>query len=135
MKKIKLPLLYALSFILSFSPALIYFAINHERYVGTRAAGVRLAFGGVLVIAVLVIKSLGYLKIKSTLLFFALAFLFSFLLESIIADLLIFSLLALIGELLATVVRFFIKREKDKNGAQRTAEIIKEAVFDLSGRV
>ena len=135
MKKIKIPLLYILSFICSVCPALVYFLLNHERYVATRAAGVRLAFGGALLIAVLVIKSLGYLKIKSTLFFFALAFLFSFLLESVISDLLIFSLLALIGELLATVVRFFIKREKDKSGAQRTAEIIKETVFDLSGRV
>ena len=86
-------------------------------------------------VAVLVIKSLGYLKIKSTLAFFALAFLLSFLLESIISDLLIFSLLALIGELLALVVRFFIKREKDKSGTQKTAEILKETLFDLSGRV
>ncbi len=135
MKKIKLPLLYVLSFICSVAPVIIYFAINHERYIATKGAGVRLLFGGVLLVAVLVIKSLGYLKIKSTLIFFALAFLFSFLLESIIADLLIFSLLALIGELLATVVRFFIKRESELNGAQKTAEILKETVFDLSGRV
>lgn len=135
MKKIKLPLLYVLSFACSVAPALIYFAVNHERYIGTKGASVRLAFGGVLLIAVLVIKALGYLKIKSTLIFFSLAFLFSFLLESIISDLLIFSFLALVGELVATAVRFFIKREKDKSGAQRTAEIIKETVFDLSGRV
>ena len=135
MKRFKLPLLYILSFVCSVFPVLIYFAINHERYIATRGAGVRLLFGGVLLIAILVIKSLGYLKIKSTLLFFGLAFLLSFLLESIIADILIFSLLALVGELLATVVRFFIKLEKDKSGAQKTAEILKETVLDLSGRV
>lgn len=135
MKRIKLPLLYVLSFISSVAPALIYFGINHERYIATRGESVRLLFGGVLLVAILVIKALGYLKIKSTLVFFGLAFLLSFLLESIISDLLIFSLMALIGELLATVVRFFIKREKDKTGAQKTAEILKETVFDLSGRV
>ena len=135
MKKFKLPLLYALSFIASVTPVLIYFLINHERYIATREEGVRLLIGGVILVAVLVIKSLGYLKIKSTLAFFALAFLLSFLLESIISDLLIFSLLALIGELLALVVRFFIKREKDKSGTQKTAEILKETLFDLSGRV
>lgn len=135
MKRVKLPLLYFLSFFCSVFPVLVYFLINHERYIATRGAGVRLLFGGVLLVVILVIKSLGYLKIKSTLVFFALAFLFSFLLESIISDLLIFSLLALIGEVLATAVRFFIKREKDKSGAQKTAEIIKETVFDLSGRV
>ncbi|MBQ4108748.1 MAG: hypothetical protein IJC80_05025, partial [Clostridia bacterium] len=84
MKKIKLPLLYALSFILSVAPALIYFGINHERYIATRGESVRLLFGGVLLVAIMVIKSLGYLKIKSTLVFFGLAFLLSFLLESII---------------------------------------------------
>ena len=135
MKKFKLPLLYALSFIASVTPVIIYFLINHERYIATRGESVRLLLGGGILVAVLVIKSLGYLKIKSTLAFFALAFLLSFLLESIISDLLIFSLLALIGELLALVVRFFIKREKDKSGTQKTAEILKETLFDLSGRV
>ena len=135
MKKLKLPLLYALSFIASVTPVIIYFLINHERYIATRGESVRLLLGGGILVAVLVIKSLGYLKIKSTLAFFALAFLLSFLLESIISDLLIFSLLALIGELLALVVRFFIKREKDKSGTQKTAEILKETLFDLSGRV
>ena len=134
-KKIKLPLLYALSFILSVAPALVYFLINHERYIETRGESVRLLLGGVILVAVLVIKALGYLKIKSTLAFFAIVFLLSFLLESIIADLLIFSLLALVGELLAVAVRFFIKREKDKNGTQKTAQILKETLFDLSGRV
>ena len=135
MKKLKLPLLYARSFILSVAPALFYFLINHERYIATRGESVRLLLGGVILVAVLVIKALGYLKIKSTLAFFAIVFLLSFLLESIIADLLIFSLLALVGELLAVTVRFFIKREKDKNGTQKTAQILKETLFDLSGRV
>ena len=135
MKKFKLPFLYILSFVCSVAPALVYFAVNHERYIATRGAGVRLLFGGVILVSILVIKSLGYLKIKSTLVFFGLAFLLSFLLESIINDLLIFSLLALVGELLATVVRFFIKREKDKSGTQKTVEIIKETILGISGRV
>lgn len=135
MKKIKIPLLYALSFICSICPVLIFFLINHRDYIATTPEKIKLLFGGALVVAILIIKSLGYLKIKSSLVFFGGAFLLSYLLESIIHDLLIFSFLALVGEVLAMVVRIFINREKKKRQEERNGQIVKDAIKEVSGRV
>ena len=135
MKRIIIPLLYALSFACSICPVLTFFLINHKDYISTTPEKIKLLFGGALVVAILIIKSLGYLKIKSLLAFFGGAFLLSYLLESIIHDLLIFSFLALVGELLAMVVRIFISREKKKREAQRDTQIVKDAIKEVSGRV
>ena len=135
MKKVKIPLLYALSFICSIGPILTFFLINHKEYISTTPEKIKLLFGGALVVAILIIKSLGFLKIKSSLVFFGGAFLLSYLLESIIHDLLIFSFLALVGEVLAMVVRIFINREKKKRQEERNGQIVKEAIKAVSGRV
>lgn len=135
MKKVKIPLLYALSFICSIGPILTFFLINHREYISTTPEKIKLLFGGALVVAILIIKSLGFLKIKSSLVFFGGAFLLSYLLESIIHDLLIFSFLALVGEVLSMVVKIFINREKKKMEQEKSGQIVKEAIKEVSGRV
>ena len=135
MKKVKIPLLYALSFICSISPILTFFLINHREYISTTPEKIKLLFGGALVVSILIIKSLGFLKIKSSLVFFGGAFLLSYLLESIIHDLLIFSFLALVGEVLAMVVKIFINRERKKIEQEKSGQIVKEAIKEVSGRV
>jgi sporulation protein YabP len=64
LNKIKIPSLYVLSFVLSVLPVAVYLIINHERYVSTTPERVKLLFGGILAIAILVIKTLGFLKVK-----------------------------------------------------------------------
>ena len=59
----------------------------------------------------------------------------SYLLESIIHDLLIFSFLALAGEVLSMVVKIFINREKKKMEQEKSGQIVKEAIKEVSGRV
>lgn len=135
MKKVKIPLLYALSFICSISPILTFFLINHREYISTTPEKIKLLFGGALVVAILIIKALGFLKIKSSLVFFGGAFLLSYLLESIIHDLLIFSFLALVGEVLSMVVKIFINRERKKMEQEKSGQIVKEAIKEVSGRV
>lgn len=135
MKRVIVPLLYALSFTCSIAPVLTFFLINHRDYIATTPEKIKLLFGGALVVAILIIKSLGFLKIKSSLAFYGGAFLLSYLLESIIHDLLIFSFLALVGEVLAMVVRIFINREKKKRQEQKSGQIVKEAIKEVSGRV
>ena len=134
MKKVKIPLLYALSFICSISPILTFFLINHREYISTTPEKIKLLFGGALAVAILIIKSLGFLKIKSSLVFFGGAFLLSYLLESIIHDLLIFSFLALVGEVLSMVVKIFINRERKKIEQEKSGQIVKEAIKEVSGR-
>ena len=87
MKKMKIPLLYALSFLCSVLPVLIYFLINHESYISTTPEKVKLLFGGVLAVAILITKTIGVLKINSGITLFALVFAFAYLLEGIINDL------------------------------------------------
>ena len=135
MKRVTIPLLYALSFACSIAPVLTFFLINHKDYISTTPEKIKLLFGGVLVVAILIIKSLGFLKIKSSLVFFGGAFLLSYLLESIIHDLLIFSFLALAGELLNMVVIIFINREKKKKQEMESGQIVKDAIKEVSGRI
>ena len=135
MKKVKIPLLYALSFICSISPILTFFLINHREYISTTPEKIKLLFGGALAVAIWIIKSLGFLKIKSSLVFFGGAFLLSYLLESIIHYLLIFSFLSLVGEVLSMVVKIFINRERKKIEQEKSGQIVKEAIKEVSGRV
>ena len=135
LEKLKIPSLYVLSFLLNILPVLIYFLVNSERYIKTTPDKVKLLFGGVLVIAILVTKTLGFLKIKSLLLFFGGAFILTYLLNSIIDDLMVFSLLAFVGEVLASAVRVIILRLKKSDEEKKTESIVKSVISTVSGRV
>ncbi len=135
MKKIKLPLLYTASLCASVLPVLIYFIVNYDRYISTTPQKFKLLFGGLLAVGILITKTIGTLKINSGIVFFGFIFVFSYLLESIVSDLLVFSFLALVGEILAMIVRAFIKREKTKREEERQEKAIEKAIFRSSGRV
>ena len=135
MKRMKLPLLYILSVLLSVLPVLIYFIVNYDRYIRSVPEGIKLLFGAIFVIAILIIKALGFLKIKSSIAFFAGLLILSYLLESIISDIVVFSLLALVGEILSAVVRIFIRKEREKKSYQKTESAVKSAIESISGRV
>lgn len=135
MKKMKIPLLYVLSFLCSVMPVLIYFVLNHEAYISTTPERIKLLFGGILAVSIVITKMLGIFKINSGIMLFSLVFVFSYLLEGIISDLLIFSFLALVGEVLAFIVRQVIKAEKTKSDEEKTEKMIENAVNKTSGRV
>ena len=135
LNKVKIPALYVLSFLLSVLPVFTYLFINHERYVSTSPEKIKLLFGGALAVFILVIKTLGFLKIKSSLLFFGIMMVLSYLLESIINDLVVFSCLAFLGESLSLGVRFLIKRLKGTEGEKKLEDTIKRALEKFSGRV
>ena len=135
MKKMKIPLLYVLSFLCSVMPVLIYFVLNHESYISTTPERIKLLFGGILAVSIVITKMLGVFKINSGIMLFSLVFVFSYLLEGIISDLLIFSFLALVGEVLAFIVRQVIKVEKAKSDEEKTEKMIENAVNKTSGRV
>ena len=135
MRKIKLPILYTLSFLASTLPVLIYFIVNYDKYISSTPEKFKLLFGGLLAVGILIAKTIGALKINSSIVFFGFTFVFSYLLESIVSDLLIFSFLALFGEILATIVRIFIKTEKRKREEKRCEETIEKAILKSSGRV
>ncbi|MBQ4585113.1 MAG: hypothetical protein IJA82_02765 [Clostridia bacterium] len=136
MKKLKLPLLYLLSFVCSVGPVLIFFFINLERYTKTVPQTVKLSAGGIIVLIIAFLKVIGKLKLPSRMTVFAIVFLLTYLLESVISDIMILSFLALVGEVLDAIVSIFIKREKQKNTEEKTAQITADVVKKaLSGRV
>ena len=135
MKRLKLPLLYLSAFLLSVMPILVYFTINSELYFKTRGETVKLLFGGALAIGIVIFKTLGFLKIKSSIVIFLGVFVFSYLLESVISDLIVFSFLALAGELGSSLVKIFIAKEKGKIRDEKTEEIVEKAILKSSGRV
>lgn len=135
MQKMKIPLLYILSFLCSVLPVLIYFIVNYECYISTTSQKVKLLFGGVLALVILITKTLGALKINSSLVFFGLVFLFAYLLEAIIYDLLIFSFLALVGEVLSFIIKLVIRRIKEKDELKRNESLVERVIEKTSGRV
>lgn len=136
MKKSKLIFLYIISFIFSFAPILTYFIVNMDRYVSTTYEGIKLFTGGVILAFVLLLKTLGKLKIPSGVCLFGVLFVLSYLLNAILQDLMIFSLLAFVGEVTDSIIRIFINREKRKISEQRSAAVTaKEVERVLNGRV
>lgn len=134
--KIKLFVLYILSFSVSVLPVLIYFFSNADRYFIKEQDKVRLCCGLLLLTAIIFLKVIGKLKMPSRVAFFSTVFILCYLLESVLGDILVFTFLALVGEIMDSICQIFIRRTREKilvmKTAQATAYEIKRS---LSGRV
>ena len=136
MKRFKMPLLYLVSFVASVLPVAIYFFANADRYFVTVSDRVRLSVGIVCLCIIVLLKAMGKLKMPSRAVLFAFVMVMCYLLERVLDDLIIFSFLALVGEFLDMVCQCFIRREKEKRIAKRTAEITSREIEKvLNGRV
>ena len=136
MKRIKIPLLYILSFALSVCPVGIYFLMNMERYVRTAPEGVKLTCGVVLLLSITLLKTMDRLKVPSRTTLFIIVFTLCYLLSSVLNDLIIFSFLALVGEVADSVCQIFIRRAKAEKNAVLTAKITASEIEKaVSGRV
>ena len=137
-QKFKIIGLYVLSFLCSVLPVTIYFAINHAKYISTVPAKIKLGIGAVVLIVIVALKLAGKLKINSRIVVFGIVFALSYLLDSILNDLIIFSGLALLGEALDMIVGIFIKREKRQiavnETAQANADAMEKVITKVSGR-
>ncbi|MBQ7760912.1 MAG: hypothetical protein IJ400_02540 [Clostridia bacterium] len=132
MKRLKLPILYLLSLVLSIGPIAVFVALNIDSYVSTTQDAIKLSFGGVAVVIIVILKVLGKLKISSRIAVFGCVFVLSYLLNSLLCDLAILSFLALIGEGLDQIIGIFIKREKEK---RQNEKIAKATVSQLEGLI
>ena len=136
MKHFKIPILYLLSFVLSIAPVAIYFLANKERYFVTVPDKVRLSAGLICLCVIVFLKVLGKLRMPSRAVLFGLVCVLCYLLERVLNDLLVFSFLALVGEVLDMCCQAVIRREKEKKFAQKTAErTAVEIERVLNGRV
>ncbi len=137
MKLFKIVLLHILSVVLSVCPVLIFFFINLDLYVTTRYEGIKLVSGGVVLLVIVILKALGKLKIPSGITLYGIMLVLSYLLDAIIADLMLFTFLALIGEILSFICDAVIKSFKKKLEREKTAEITANEIKKVigSGRV
>ena len=122
MKRLKLPLLYLISFVLSIGPVAVFVGFNIDSYISTTADAIKLSLGGILVAFIVILKVLGKLKIPSRITVFSLAFVISYLLSSLIEDICILLFLALVGEALDLILGALIKREKEKITNEKIAK-------------
>ena len=136
MKHSKIPFLYFLSFVLSVLPVASYFFANVDRYVVTVPDRVKLSVGLVCLSVIVFLKVLGKLRMPSRAVLFGFVFVMCYLLERVLADMMMFSFLALVGEVLDMICQGIIKHEKEKKFAQKTAErTAVEVERVLNGRV
>ena len=136
MKRIKIPFLYLLSFVLSVLPVSIYFLANKERYLVTVPDRVRLTAGIVCLCVIVFLKVMGKLRMPSRAVLFGFVCVMCYLMERILDDLLVFSFLALVGEVLDMICQWFICREREKKLVQKTAKATTSEIAKiLNGRV
>lgn len=136
MKRFKMPILYALSFALSVLPVAIYFFANADRYFVTVSDRVRLSVGLVALCVIVLLKVMGQLRVPSRAVLFAFVMVMCYLLERVLDDLIIFSFLALVGEVLDMICQHFIKKAKEEKLLQKSAErTANEIERVLNGRV
>ena len=98
-KRALIVLLFICSFICSVAPITVYFAVNSEKYIKSPEDTFKLCLGGLICLGLIMLKVIGKLKLPSSTVAFGFLFLLSYLLKSITDDILIFSFLALVGDL------------------------------------
>ena len=136
MKKFKIPLLYLLSFALSVLPVGVYFYANRHRYFVTLPDRVKITVGLVCLVFIVFLKVMGKLRMPSRAVLFGAVMIMCYLLERVLGDLLVFSFLALVGEILDMVCQHFIRKEREKRNAQRVAKATAQEVERvMNGRV
>ena len=127
--------LFICSFICSVAPIVVYFATNSDKYIKTPEDTFKLCLGGLICLGIIMLKVIGKLRLPSSTVAFGFLFLLSYLLKSITDDLLIFSFLALVGDLADKI--FFgipISRLKKSIEYERSAEVTADKVDKLMER-
>lgn len=123
-KRALIVLLFICSFVCSVAPITVYFAVNSEKYIKSPEDTFKLCLGGLICLCLIMLKVLGKLKLPSSTVAFGFLFLLSYLLKSITDDILIFSFLALVGDLADKI--FFaipISRLKKSIEYERSADV------------
>ncbi len=121
--RVKLVFLQIFSFIFSITPLAIAIVVNRDKYFSTPEESVKLGIGVIIAIVFIVIKALGKLKIPPRIVTFGAVFAMSYLLKSVLADLMLLSGLAFLGEALDLL--FFqaaIRRTRERITAENTAD-------------
>lgn len=121
--KRKLVFLHIFSFLASVLPLGVVVAMHYKEWFTTPAETVKLGIGVIIAIVFIAIKVLGKLKMPRRIVTFGIVFAMAYLLEALLADLLMLSGAAFLGEL-ADLILFqsAIKRTREQIGAEKCAD-------------
>lgn len=112
-----------LSFFFSVAPLAAVFFVNFDKYTKTVGESVKLGVGGVLVLVFLLLKVLGKLKMPRRVVFYAFVFLGAWLLEAVLADMVLLSGAALLGEGVdALVIQPILEKKKKERQTEEVAD-------------
>lgn len=128
----KLFFLQLFSFLVSVLPLAITVGANCDEWFTTPEETVKIAVGAIIAIVFLCVKTVGKLKVPRRIITFGLVLVISYLLESILADLVLLSGMAFIGELFDAV--FFqraIKRTRESIVIEKTADTTSAQIEEL----
>ena len=101
--RLRLVLLYIGSFIVTIAPLLVCFIANWDKYTKTPSDTVKLCIGGAIGLVFLFLKVIGKLGMPRRIVLFGIVFIMAYLLQAILADLILLSGMALAGEFLDLV--------------------------------
>lgn len=121
--KSRLFFLRLFSFIFSVGPLAVILIHNADEYIATVSDAVKLSLGGVLIVVFLILKAMGKLAIPRRITGYAIAFGMCYLFASVLADMLLITGAALLGEVIDYVIfQPWIKRTKEQLVIEKSAD-------------
>lgn len=142
--KWRLFLLRALSLIACAGPLAVIFFANFDKYVTTAAECVKLAGGGVLLLVLIALITLGKMKMPPRVVVYAAVALIAWLIQPVLSDLTVLCVCALAGELVDFIIikpmikrtqeDLLVDRAADETTARVTAQV-EEMLKNYTGRV
>ena len=134
-KKLKrrLVLLQICSFITSIAPLSVVVIMNAREWFNTSpAAGVKIAIGAMIGLAMMALKAVGKLPVPKGVVGYGLVFALCYLLKPLLDDMILLSGMALLGEILdAIIFRGAIKRTRENITISKTADTTSVQVEEL----
>ncbi len=130
--KFKLALLYVCSFLASTLPILIVIVSKWETYTKTPSDTIKITIGGLIGLFFLFLKAVGKLKIPSRIILFAVIFVMSYLLKTLLDDIILLSGMALLGEIIDYFIfQRMIKVTKESITVQKQADATSAQVEEI----
>ena len=132
---VRLRLLQIVSFFVSSAPLMVTVIYHRKEWFSTPEESVKIGIGAIIAFGFILMKALGYLKIPPRIVTYGLIFAMSYLLKSILDNLILLSGMALLGEMIDLI--FFqtaIRRTRENITNTKTAEATSEQVEKLFER-
>ena len=133
--KVRLVFLQIFSFIVCIAPLAIAVVMNRNEWFSTPEESVKIGIGAIIGIVLICLKVLAKIKMPRRIVTYGIVFAMTYLLGSILADLLLLSGMAFLGEALDLI--FFqraIKKTKESITAEKTADATAEQVEKMFER-